>query len=131
NGSFQNGTSNWGSGSNGAIKYKGYDNAAKSHSPSKYATISASSSGKRFQQTVKLKTVDGEIYTGAVWLRAANEGDSVSGALRLWTVSGTTDTVRQEFTVGSEWTMVTVDLPIMNRGHTGIRFVIEVTTPKT
>lgn len=131
NGSFQSGTSNWGSGSNGAIKYKGYNNAAKSHSPAKYATISTTVPGRRFQQTVKIKTVDGEIYTGAVWLRAANDGDTVSGRLRLWTVSGTTDTVRQEFTVGSEWTLVTVDLPIMHRGHTGIRFVIEVDTVKT
>jgi hypothetical protein len=128
NASFQNKLSSWVPGSNGSISRGSYTNSDKAHSGSRYAAIKTSRSGRLLQQTVERKTTVGQVLTAGLWVRAVSETTPVNGQLRLWTTGGKTDTTRTSFEAGPEWTYVTVDLPIEQSNHTGLRFAIQLDT---
>jgi hypothetical protein len=70
----------------------------------------------------------GESYSFSVWLRAAPGVNSVSGTVALWGLGGAQESGATNFTVGSDWMLVTAPLDVQNPGHTSLRAEIYMQT---
>lgn len=126
---FESGTPPWSPGTEGAVKFSAYTSAAYAHAGTKYLRVEAEEPGRRVKQTIAHATTVGEKYTNGIWLKAAHEGETVTGSLSLWAAGGgTTESTATPFTVGNEWTYVTNALAIAKAGHTELRFVVQVDT---
>ncbi|CAN5127015.1 hypothetical protein BH09ACT6_BH09ACT6_24470 [soil metagenome] len=134
-GSFENGSfQNWGPGK-GTINQVVYLGTAAGVVPQNGAYFAATNTavaGNSLAQTVPRVTYVGDRYTAEVWLRASDQGKTFSGTLALWGLGGTAEVGATDFTVGTEWTRVTIDLPVSQGGHTSLKFEIyETSTDNT
>ena len=126
---FESGTSPWSPGTEGAVKFSAYTSATYAHTGTKYLRVEAEAPGRRVKQTILQATTIGETYTNGIWLKAAHEGETVTGSLSLWAAGGgTIESIATPFTVGTDWTYVTNTLAIAKPGHTELRFVVQVDT---
>ncbi|MEA9984424.1 hypothetical protein [Subtercola sp. RTI3] len=131
-GSFEGGSfTGWGAGQ-GFINTAVYSTAATgiaAQNGSYFAATNTNTPGNSLSQVVPRQTYVGETYTAEVWLRSANDGQTFSGTLALWGLGGVTEQRSTNFTVGTTWTRVAVDLPVAAMGHTSLKFeVYENTT---
>ena len=125
---FESGLTAWTPGSGGAITYSAYKSAAYAHAGDYYLRVKGDVAGRRFKQTIAYPTNAGETYTASVWVRAAHDGQTVKGSLSLWAAGGaSTESLATAFDVGTEWTQVTVELPVTS-SHTELRFVVQLDT---
>ncbi|MFM1964394.1 MAG: hypothetical protein RL134_119, partial [Actinomycetota bacterium] len=85
-----------------------------------YAALNSSSAANaRFEYLMQEKVSKGKTYTYTAWLRAKT--GTVSGTLRLWAKGDTDEYVDRPYSVGTQWTRVSVTLPITKDGHTSLR----------
>ncbi len=92
-----------------------------------YLEMNTSESGGSVYQDVSVAPQQEESYTFSAWLRSSSD-TPFSGALALWGMGGTAEGSSTEFTVGPQWTLVSVSLDVITTGHTSMRAYIYMTT---
>lgn len=123
------GTPGWVAGIEGGLPIETYPSAEYAHSGSAYVRAKATAAGQRVKQTIALATTVGATYRGAIWVKAARDGETVSGELLVMAAGGgSTETVTVPFTVGSTYTQIVGQLPVKKAGHTELRIVVQVDT---
>ncbi|GAA0999344.1 hypothetical protein GCM10009563_24890 [Subtercola frigoramans] len=134
-GSFENNSfQNWGPGKGtiNQVVYLGTSAGVVPQNGQYFAATNTAVPGNSLAQTIPRVTYTGDRYTAEVWLRASDQGKTFSGTLALWGLGGVAEVGAVDFTVGTEWTRVTVDLPITQEGHTSLKFeVYEKSTDNT
>ncbi len=124
------GTKYWTHGSQGGATLSSYASSSSAHSGKKYLRLITSKAGALAKQTLSYKTAVNGIYQGAIWMRASAANTTVNGTLQLWAVGGSTEKVSVPFSLTDTWTDVTANLTVMKPGHTQVRFIVELDTPK-
>ncbi|QWT25028.1 carbohydrate binding domain-containing protein [Subtercola sp. PAMC28395] len=126
-GGFENNSaSGWGPG-NGTVNFVVYNSAqtgVASKFGSYFAATNTQAPGSSLALTVARQTTVGDDFTGEVWLRSADPAKTFSGTLALWGLGGATEGASVPFTVGADWTLVRVDLPIGKPDHTDLKLEI-------
>ena len=79
-------------------------------------------------QDVSASTTVGRSYTLTLWLRS-HDGTTIGGSLTQWALGGTNENATTTFSVGAEWTQVTVTLSPTKAGHTKLRSQIYMYPP--
>jgi hypothetical protein len=122
NASFENGSAGgWVNGANAAsVQHVAYDGAARSREGHWFMEANTSVSRGSLAQDVAITTSPGQSYAFSVWLRSPT-GTQISGTVSLWGLGGTQEQGHTDFTVGSDWTLVTAPLDVANAGHTLLR----------
>jgi hypothetical protein len=92
------------------------------------ATNAPDASGSLFQDLRRRPAV-GESYTAEAWLRSDTPGTTYTGTLAVWGLGGATDVAFSDFSVGDQWTKVTIQVPVTNEGHTTFRVELYLKTP--
>ncbi|CAN5577290.1 hypothetical protein BH09ACT4_BH09ACT4_01590 [soil metagenome] len=129
---FESGASPWTTGSAGGTRFDSYVSSAYAHSGSRYLRLIADSGGARIKQTRAYSFVSGQSYTGGVWLRAAHEGERVTGELSIWGAGdGETETATAPFDIGDTWTWVGVRFVPARTNLSELRFVVQLDSAKT
>jgi hypothetical protein len=123
NASFENSAGGWNRiAFASSVNYTTYKNAARAHDGVGFMEMNTAVAGGSVAQDVAISTSPGESYTYSVWLRSlAPGGAPVSGSLALYGMGGTQEKGNTDFTVGSQWTLVSVPLDVANSGHTQLR----------
>jgi hypothetical protein len=125
-GTFEGGASqNWvRSGPNvNFVVYSQAQTGIAPHGGSYFAATNSSAAGGSVSQTVSKSPNVGDTYTAEVWLRSSST-TPYTGRLALWGLGGTTEAASTSFTVGQNWTKVSVIAPIAQSGHTALKFEI-------
>lgn len=129
---FEKGISPWTTGSQGGTRFDSYASSTYAHSGSRYLRLIADQPGARVKQTRAFTFVAGHSYTGGVWLRAAHEGETVTGAVSIWGAGGgATETASAPFEIGDEWTWVGVKFVPARSTLTELRFVVQLDSKNT
>jgi hypothetical protein len=68
-------------------------------------------------------------FTGSIWVKSDRSSTPYTGTLALWALGGQQEVALTRFTVGDQWTQVSVNFPIRFGGHSAIRFEIYMDTP--
>jgi hypothetical protein len=88
-----------------------------------YGVLKSSTDSAYIGQLISRSVKSNTAYTYGVWVRSA-DGEPYSGRIRLAATGGTTETMTTNFTVGSEWTYVTVSLDVLLSKHNRLRVYI-------
>jgi hypothetical protein len=106
NPSFEGSFANWVPG-NGFMNQQIYQHGAAKDG-GWFAASNTPVAGRSFAQTINASTVTDQTWTFSVWLRSA-ENTTFKGRVALWGLGGSSNAVEvTPFTVGTEWTQVTV-----------------------
>ncbi|GGF14116.1 carbohydrate binding domain-containing protein [Subtercola lobariae] len=134
-GGFENNSStNWTAG-NGSINFAVYSQSQTGIVPkfgSYFAATNTQTANSSLAQSISRTPLVGEDFTAEVWVRSADPTKTFTGILALWGLGGTTENASVPFTVGADWTLVRVDLPITNADHDTLKLEIyEMSTNST
>jgi len=102
------------------VSHTAYKNASRSHEGGHFMEANTSKAGGSLAQDVSITTKPGESYAFSVWVRSPT-GARISGTVALWGLGGTQESGATDFTVGSEWTLITAPLDVAKAGHTKLR----------
>ncbi|UFS57753.1 carbohydrate binding domain-containing protein [Subtercola endophyticus] len=126
-GSFEGGSLlNWGVG-NGTINQATFTQQQTGIPPQNgtwFGATNTTAKGGSFAQTITRDTIAGDTYTAEMWVRSADPNKTFKGTLALWGLGGTTDVGTVDFTAGSGWTRVAVDVTMSHPDHTSLKFEI-------
>ena len=92
--------------------------------------VTTSTAGGSIAQQVFAIPQAGHTYTFSAWLRTSGAA-TVTGRLKLTAVGGTSEVASQPFTVGPEWTLVSVPLSVARTGHKSFLTEVALTTTGT
>jgi hypothetical protein len=88
-----------------------------------HASLKNTATGAYIGQLVSRSVKSNTAYTFGVWVRSP-DAEPYSGHIRIAATGGTTETMTTDFTVGSEWTYVTVTLDVLLNKHSKVRVYI-------
>jgi hypothetical protein len=129
NASFENSAGGWAPIHNGGqVWHVPYRNAARSHDGGGFLEMNTSVQGGSVYQDVAVATTVGDSYTFSAWMRSPS-GKRISGSLALWGMGGTQENGSTSFTVGPQWTLISVPLDVAQAGHTQLRAQVYMSTP--
>ena len=95
-----------------------------------FLAANTSAAGRAVTQDVARPTRVGEQATVTVQLRS--EGTKpFSGKVVVWGLGGATEHAEQPFTVGPQWTPITVKLPVEDSDHSTVRLDVYMTSTDT
>ena len=106
-----------------------YDDVDRAHDSS-YGLLEMSTTvgGSGVQHAISQTTAPGQVYNASAWVRSSS-GTPIDGKVRFGTVGGSTESVSSPFTANGTWQLVSLRLPILQTGHTGLN--IEVLSSDT
>jgi hypothetical protein len=120
--SFEGSSAGWGWGGNPSRLVINSPSEAKSGTH--FLSMYAFQSGQSIMQDMPVSPQPRDNYTASIWLKSGTHGIPFKGALAIWALGGNQELGVVPFTVGNDWTEVTVTLPIERTGHHAIRFEV-------
>jgi hypothetical protein len=105
--------------------------SATAYEGSRYLTVATQVPGRSVGQDVAHVPLAGETFTATIWMRSPRPDSTFQGKLVLWALGGTSENSVTRFTVGQEWTPVTVQLPVVRSGHSRLRLEVYLSTTGT
>lgn len=111
-----------------AVNLTTYTKPGYAREGTSYAEMNTSAQGGSVCQDVGIAPRPGQSHTFSVWLRTPPGTPRVSGTLTLWATGGTGESDDTNFTVGDNWTLVSVPLDITTANHSGLRAEIYLAT---
>jgi hypothetical protein len=127
--SFEQGLTGWAF-TNGFVNRAVYNLPASAENGSRFLAVNTTVSGRSVGQSVSHVPLKGDTYTTTIWLRSSTSTAPFRGSLVLWALGGSVENATTPFTVGSTWTPVIVNLPILKSGHSRLRINVYLGTTK-
>ena len=121
--SFEASVEGWGF-ANGALDRQIVGPASDAKAGRYYLAMYTATRGRSLSQDVVTQIAPRQSFTGSIWVRSATAGKSFSGSLAIWALGGSTEVASRKFTVGAEWTEITLTLPIARSGHSMVRLEV-------
>jgi Carbohydrate binding domain len=120
---FESGIGGW-TFTNGFMNRAVYDLPKTAHSGSHFLASNTAVAGRSVGLDVAHAPHAGDTYTATIWMRSGSGTKPFTGQFAMWALGGTSENAVTTFSVGSTWTPVTVNLPIVNSGHTRLRMEV-------
>ena len=128
-GGFENGSSKWTSGTNGAVSLAVRADSSASQGGSHYAAVNNRGAvGRWVRQSVSSKVRNGAIYTGAVWVKSGLVGTPFEGVLRVGAAGTSSTYVDVPFTAGDEWKRVEASVAVNSTSMKTLRLNVQLNT---
>jgi hypothetical protein len=129
NASFEQSLNGWVGGVSGTSVARGWvQDASYAFEGNAFMRTSTLVAGGSVAQTVVAVPQVGHAYTFSAWLRTMPGSPPVTGSLRLTALGSSWEVGTQTFTVGPQWTLVSVPLAVTRTGHTSFRTEVLLTT---
>jgi len=93
----------------------------RSQSGTGFMAANSPVAGRSITRSINRTVNVGQQYSATIWARSENAQSTYSGTFVLTALGGKTEAVSQPFTVGAEWTPITVNLDILVNSHSSLR----------
>lgn len=126
--SFEQGLGGW-TFTNGFMNRALYKLPGKAEDGVHFLAANTPVGGRSVGLDVRQVPLPGDDYTSTIWMKSGKT-TPFTGKFVMWALGGTSEQAITPFTVGSTWTPVVVNLPIVRSGHSRLRLEIYLSTTK-